>query len=130
MHPRVPNAGSFIRYNSAAVDLGQPFLRALTAKYVGNLPPSGGTGGESAGAPVEHFTLGSSKGRIEVEAPGLDKVRRRLANIEKLREISLDGEGVSSAEEENDATWNLCRSMFELWFPSSLVVHLVSVMKT
>jgi hypothetical protein len=65
-------------------------------------------------SPAEHFILGSSEGRIEVEAPGLDKVRRKVANVERLREISLDGEGVASAHNDDAATWKLCRSMCSL----------------
>lgn len=39
--------------------------------------------------------MGSSNGTIEVEAVGLDKVRGKFANLQKLREISLDNELVA-----------------------------------
>lgn len=121
----MPNSGSFIRYNPASISLGQTFGEALKRKYVDDSistrqpeqatsqRPSENTGGSRSH--VEHIILGSSKGRIGVEAPGIDKVRRKVANIERLREISLDGEGVASAEEGEDedgaSIWNLCRSM-------------------
>lgn len=43
----------------------------------------------------EMIVLGSSNGAIEVEAVGFDKVRSKLANLERLREISLISENVA-----------------------------------
>lgn len=68
-------------------------MHALLSKYV-DLPQSAST--------VETVILGSSKGAIEVEAPGLNRIRRNLARPEKLREVSLDGEYVSSPGEEGE----------------------------
>lgn len=65
------------------------FLTALTAKYV-ELP----RGDRSS----EKVILGSSGGAIEVEAVNLDKIRGKLAHLERLREVSLDGECVSKAD--------------------------------
>ena len=84
----VPNSGSFIR-PSPAVSYGVSFLRALTAKYID--VPHGDTA-------TEKIVLGSSNGAIEVEAVGLDKIRDKLARLERLREVSLDGECVSRAD--------------------------------
>ena len=69
--------------------LGKSFLEALTSKYVENLH-----GRQSQ----EQVVLGSSQGTIVVEAVGLDKIRRKLANLEGLREVSLDNGNVASAD--------------------------------
>lgn len=83
----VPNAGSFIR-PSAHIFYGYTFLEALVTKYV-DVPHGSG---------LEKVVLGSSNGAIEVEAVGLDRIRGKLAHLERLREVSLDGEGVASAD--------------------------------
>ncbi|TFK76354.1 hypothetical protein BDN72DRAFT_830912 [Pluteus cervinus] len=85
---RIPNAGSFIR-PSANVTYGQTFVDAMTSKYIEE--PHG------SGSP-EKVVLGSSDGAIEVEAVDLDKVRRKLAALERLREVSLDNESVAKAD--------------------------------
>ena len=46
--------------------------------------------------------LGSSNGVIEVEAVGLDKVRRNLGDLGRLREISLNRELVATGDAEGD----------------------------
>ncbi|KZV65417.1 hypothetical protein PENSPDRAFT_655794 [Peniophora sp. CONT] len=86
----VPNSGSFIRPSAPQLDYGRSFLRALVDKYV-ELPqgPSGS----------EYVTLGSSHGAIQVEAVNLDKIRDKFSNLERLREISLDREGVACQDE-------------------------------
>ncbi|KZT02304.1 RNI-like protein [Laetiporus sulphureus 93-53] len=84
----VPNSGSFIR-PSAAVSYGSSFLTALISKYI-ELPHGSST--------LEKVVLGSSHGAIEVEAVGLDKIRSKLAQLERLQQVSLDGEGVSSPD--------------------------------
>ena len=98
VHPHlyrsVPQSGSFIRH-SANIVYGVSFLSALAAKYV-EIPH--GT------ASLEKVTLGSSGGAIEVEAVGLDKVRSKLARLERLRQVSLDNELVSRADRPGDIT--------------------------
>ena len=84
----VPGSGSFIR-PSPAISYGQSFLGALVSRYV-ELPQSNDQ--------KEIVILGSSNGAIEVEAIGLDKVRGKLARLERLREISLNGEDVAYAD--------------------------------
>ncbi|KIJ16977.1 hypothetical protein PAXINDRAFT_132022 [Paxillus involutus ATCC 200175] len=85
---RVPNAGSFIR-PSASLCFGHSFLTALTTKYIE---------AEHGSATLEKVTLGSSNGAIEVEAVGLDKIRRNLGALERLREVSLDNELVTTGD--------------------------------
>ncbi|EJD02198.1 RNI-like protein [Fomitiporia mediterranea MF3/22] len=87
-----PGSGSFIR-PSPSISYGQTFLRALISKYV-ELPHTTGQ--------KETVILGSSNGAIEVEAIGLDKVRGKLARLERLREISLDTEDVAFADPSGD----------------------------
>ena len=89
-HPHsVPNSGSFIRPTAAGLSFGVTFLQALTSKYIEI--PRGSTS-------LEKVILGSSGGAIEVEAVGLDKIRNKLAQLERLREVSLDNECVSRAD--------------------------------
>ncbi|KAF9246350.1 hypothetical protein BU15DRAFT_40093 [Melanogaster broomeanus] len=85
---RIPNAGSFIR-PSASLCFGYSFLTALTTKYVEV---------EHGSTTLEKVILGSSKGAIEVEAVGLDKIRRNLGALERLREASLDNEVVATGD--------------------------------
>ena len=84
----VPNSGSFIR-PTAAISYGVTFLNALTTKYI-EIPH--GTDSQ------EKVILGSSGGAIEVEAVGLDKIRKTLARLERLRHVSLDNELVARAD--------------------------------
>ncbi|VDB82704.1 unnamed protein product [Peniophora sp. CBMAI 1063] len=86
----VPNSGSFIRPSAPQLDYGRSFLHALVNKYVEL--PQGSTGSE-------YVTLGSSNGAIQVEAVNLDKIRGKFSDIERLREISLDREGVAYQDE-------------------------------
>ncbi|EIN07095.1 RNI-like protein [Punctularia strigosozonata HHB-11173 SS5] len=82
-----PGAGSFIR-DTSAINWGFSFLTALRSKYVEDLH----------GSSEEWVTLGSSKGAIEVEVVGLDRIRSNLAQLERLRNASLDGENVAVAD--------------------------------
>jgi tubulin-specific chaperone E len=61
----------------------------LSSKYVEELHGS---------AFQETVILGSSNGTIEVEAVDLDKVRTKLADLGRLREVSLDKENVSRSD--------------------------------
>ncbi|KAG8217681.1 hypothetical protein J3R82DRAFT_5834 [Butyriboletus roseoflavus] len=84
----ISNAGSFIR-PSTSLSFGRSFLTALTMKYVE---------AEHGSDTLEKVVLGSSDGAIEVEAVGLDKVRRNLGNLGRLREVSLDYELVATGD--------------------------------
>lgn len=57
------------------------------------------------------MTLGSSNGAIEVEAVGLDRVRSKLAKLEKLREVSLDGEEIARSDPP-ETMRSVCPSMY------------------
>ncbi|KAG6833649.1 hypothetical protein H0H87_002845 [Tephrocybe sp. NHM501043] len=84
----VPNSGSFVR-PSSNVSYGQSFLEALTTKYIET--PHGS-------ASQEQVILGSSQGNIVVEAVNLDKIRGKLADLSRLREVSLDGLDVATCD--------------------------------
>ena len=88
----IPNTGSFIR-PSAPSSFGRSFLTALAMKYVE---------AEHGSDTPEKVVLGSSSGAIEVEAVGLDKVRRNLGNLGRLREVSLDCELVATGDAKGD----------------------------
>ncbi|KAI5119941.1 hypothetical protein M0805_002130 [Coniferiporia weirii] len=107
---KVPGSGSFIR-PSPSISYGQSFLRALMSKYV-ELPHTFGQ--------RETVILGSSNGTIEVEAVGLDKVRSKLAKLERLREISLDADDVAWADPPGE-TAKTCPSVYSLDLSNSLL---------
>lgn len=86
---RLPNSASFIRPSSQVLR-GVSFLHALKEKYVEAFYGS---------ASQEKITLGSSNGAIEVEAVNLDKIRSKFANLERLREVSLENEAVATVDE-------------------------------
>ncbi|KAG5636409.1 hypothetical protein H0H81_008149 [Sphagnurus paluster] len=85
---RVPNSGSFIR-PSANLCYGQSFLEALSSKYI-EIPHGSGS--------QESVVLGSSHGAIVVQAVHLDKIRGKLADLGRLREVSLDNEGIARCD--------------------------------
>ncbi|KAJ8507481.1 hypothetical protein ONZ45_g10144 [Pleurotus djamor] len=86
---RVPNSGSFLRPTAHNLSYGVSFLQALLAKYIEQLH-----GSDSQ----ETVTLGSSNGSIQVEAVHLDKIRQKLARIDRLRDVSLDRDRVAKAD--------------------------------
>ncbi|TFK54653.1 outer arm dynein light chain 1 [Heliocybe sulcata] len=79
---------SFIRPTAKGLSYGRSFLAALAEKYID----------ASASHAKEVLTLGSSQGLIQVEAVGLDRVRSKLSDLSRLREVSLDGEGIAWAD--------------------------------
>ncbi|EMD38216.1 hypothetical protein CERSUDRAFT_113365 [Gelatoporia subvermispora B] len=117
---RVPNSGSFIR-PSSSVSYGTTFMTALTSKYIESVH----------GGAMEKVILGSSGGAIEVEAVGLDKIRNKLSRLERLREVSLDNEGVSSADEpgvvqrtcSNIRGLDLSRNLLPTWDVVALITR-------
>ena len=60
-------------------------------------------------ASKETVVLGSSQGAIEIQAVNLDKIRAKLANLSRLREVSLNKEGVAAADPPG-AIRNVCPS--------------------
>ncbi|KAF9520014.1 hypothetical protein BS47DRAFT_1387630 [Hydnum rufescens UP504] len=91
----VPNSGSFIRPTSS-ISFGRSFMEALIAKYMS----------DPAARPRD-----------------TDKVRNKIAHVERLREVSLDGEGVASSDDEgrisqmhlNVRGLNLSKNLIPSW---------------
>ncbi|KAK7038108.1 tubulin-specific chaperone E [Favolaschia claudopus] len=108
---RIPNAGSFIR-PSPNISYGTSFLKALYSKYV-EMPHNA----ESQ----EKVLLGSSNGAIEVEAVDLDKIRRKFANLDRLREVSLDNEYIARYDEPPGTIRSTCPSVRGLDLTASLI---------
>ncbi|KAJ6525499.1 hypothetical protein DFH09DRAFT_1046450 [Mycena vulgaris] len=108
---RVPNAGSFIR-PTAGISYGTSFLKALYSKYV-ELPHGSGS--------QEKVLLGSSNGAIEVEAVDLDKIRGKFANLDRLREVSLDSENVCGYDEPAGTIRTTCPNIRGLDLTTSLI---------
>ncbi|KII88144.1 hypothetical protein PLICRDRAFT_41270 [Plicaturopsis crispa FD-325 SS-3] len=105
------NSGSFIR-PSASIVYGRSFLQALTAKYVE--APRGAVS-------QERVLLGSSNGAIEVEAPGLDKIRGKFSNLRRLREVSLDDDEYVATSDPPGEIRNTCPSVRGLDLSTSLL---------
>ncbi|KAK2466834.1 hypothetical protein APHAL10511_001092 [Amanita phalloides] len=102
----VPGAGSFIR-PSPKISFGTSFLDALSSKYIESLH-----GSQSQ----ESVILGSSNGSIHVHAIHLDKIRRKLSDLSRLREVSLDRESVAHSDPPG-AIFRTCPSEFCCSFP-------------
>ncbi|KIM86184.1 hypothetical protein PILCRDRAFT_816109 [Piloderma croceum F 1598] len=107
---RIPNAGSFMR-PSASICYGISFLTALRSKYIET---------QHGTASLEKVVLGSSKGAIEVEAVGLDKIRGKFAQLERLREISVDYENVATADSPGEVR-NTCPNVRGVDLSSNLL---------
>lgn len=71
-------------------------------------------------ASQETVVLGSSQGAIEIEAVNLDKIRAKLSNLERLREVSLNKEGVAAADPPG-AIRNVCPNVRGLDLSMSLL---------
>ncbi|KZT61585.1 hypothetical protein CALCODRAFT_479850 [Calocera cornea HHB12733] len=154
---RVPGAGSFIRPTAAGLSYGRPFPAALLDKYAGDAPrrpaPASTSSTPAAAATSAHgaheppasqeqekelVPLGSSLGLITVEAVGLDKVRSRLARLDKLRDVSLDGEGVASAGEPGEIrqrcpnlrTLDLSRNLLPSWEVVVLILSQLDLLES
>ncbi|KAK4688115.1 tubulin-specific chaperone E, partial [Tremellales sp. Uapishka_1] len=120
-------AGAFVKASPGVLLLGPTFIEAVEARY--------GTG--SKGQPDTEVILGSSNNSIVVEAPNLDMVQKRLGNLERLREMGLDGEwmrGMGGDEESRKRmgerlkglrTLNLSQNLISTWSEiAEIVCHL------
>ena len=101
---RLPNSASFIRPTAHGISYGTSFLNALFSRYI-EIPHGAET--------QETVLLGSSNGAIEVEAVGLDKIRGKFSNLERLREVSLENQLVSRADDTGSIR-KICPSRVKL----------------
>ncbi|UNI14718.1 hypothetical protein JDV02_001319 [Purpureocillium takamizusanense] len=84
-------AASFVRPTRPA-DPPQSFIAALHDKYVAHDPLSG----QGSGAAPEHARPIVISGKV-AEEKGFDKIRRKLAQVQDLKIVILDGLRVASA---------------------------------
>lgn len=100
---RSSTSGSFIRPTAQGLSLGRSLLEALYEKYTGQ--PQIEKDAVSNGQPgqPEMIMLGSSNGAIRVEAVDLAKVRRKFARLDRLKEVGLEAEGISTLSAPNFA---------------------------
>lgn len=88
-HTEQEGSGAFIKSTRGALEHGRTFVEALEERY-GAVDPTSSAGVGTSG----QVKLGTSG--ILVEAPNIDTVERRIGQLEKLREIGLDGYWVRS----------------------------------
>lgn len=91
-------AGAFIKYAPGTRPLrpGETVISAIEDRY-GSLIQREHTAGEGPNdepKEEEAVVLGSSNAAIIVEAPNMDSVRRRIKNLERLREIGLEEQSI------------------------------------
>ncbi|CAG8685773.1 10461_t:CDS:10, partial [Cetraspora pellucida] len=131
----VPNSGSFIRFSSK-INTGRSFVTALINKYI-DYDDSGmmQENEETYDAQKDLDTLywaGNTK--IEVEALGWDKIRRKQRKLDLLTEVGLSFEQISSAGNpgEIEATCpnivdlNLSKNLLSDW---ETVAHICQELK-
>ncbi|GBC01469.1 hypothetical protein RclHR1_00420031 [Rhizophagus clarus] len=91
----VPNSGSFIRYSSK-INTGRSFVAAVIERYVdegSKLQRNEETFDEQKDIDVLHWA-GTG---LEVEALGWDKIWRKQGQLDRLTEVGLSFEQISSA---------------------------------
>lgn len=92
---RIPGSGSFIRPTASKLCSGCSFVEALRNKYA---PPR---------LPVQEHAQQSYSRKtiadIEIETPNLDRISRRAARLDRLRDVGLGGWQSGSSVEEQTA---------------------------
>ncbi|SOV02577.1 related to PAC2 - microtubule effector required for tubulin heterodimer formation [Ustilago sp. UG-2017a] len=84
-HVRVAGSGSFIRPTASKLSSGCCFLEALRNKY---LPPS--TAVEVKQTDQQQYSR-KNIADIEIEAPNLDRIAKKAARLDRLKEVGLGG---------------------------------------
>lgn len=89
-HVRTPGSASFIRPTASKLSCGCSFLEALRNKY---LPPSQQAQTQTGLKDGEGQQQYSRKtiADIEIEAPNLDRIAKRAARLDRLKEVGLGG---------------------------------------
>lgn len=90
-----PGAGAFVKYTPGSRPLlpGETVISAIEDRY-GSLIDRPDAEEGTKEEEQEAVVLGSSNAAIIVEAPNMDSVRRRIKNLERLREVGLDGQSI------------------------------------
>ncbi|CAG8452149.1 9831_t:CDS:10 [Funneliformis caledonium] len=93
----VPNSGSFIRYSSK-INIGRSFVEAVIEKYIGEDVVTLQVNEEkSYDAQKDLDVLHWAGTKLEVEALGWEKIRRKQRQLDRLNEIGLSFEQISHA---------------------------------
>ncbi|CAG8637274.1 10579_t:CDS:10 [Paraglomus brasilianum] len=87
-----PNSGSFIRF-TPKITAGRSFLSALINKYIDDEMKENDYNAQND---LETLHWAGNR-RIEVEALGWDKVRRKQSHLDRLTEVGLSFEQISNA---------------------------------
>lgn len=92
---RQSGAGAFVKYAPGSRPLlpGETVISAIEDRY-GSLIEEAEEGRKDTKEQEEAVVLGSSNAAIVVEAPNMDSVRRRIKNLERLREVGLEGQSI------------------------------------
>ncbi|ORY30550.1 hypothetical protein BCR39DRAFT_528683 [Naematelia encephala] len=144
---RRKGAGAFLKASEGILRPGPSFVQALQDRYGPVLLPSPGNrkpgvsdttateviegdgkfGSGSGKRENQQVVLGSSRGNILVEAPGMEDVQRRVSQLERLKEIGLEGVWISGLGAEKEVTvllreklkgvrvLNLSRNLLSSW---------------
>lgn len=91
------NAGSFIRSSSSKLSFGSSFLQAIRYKYVTEPEVENASNHTVSAQQYSRKNLAD----IEIEAPNMDGVRKRNAQLHKLREVGLGGWKMERSEDLN-----------------------------
>ncbi|PWN35997.1 uncharacterized protein FA14DRAFT_146124 [Meira miltonrushii] len=107
------NAGSFIRPSSSKLSFGSSFLQAIRYKYV--TEPEVENASNTAISAQQYSRKNLAE--IEIEAPNMEGVRRRNAQLHRLREVGLGGwkmERGDDASSKGDNTASSSESFAEV----------------
>lgn len=99
-HTRQPGAGAFVKYTPRSRPLieGDTVVSAIEDRYGALIdrPDLAEDSPRQGQEEEEAVVLGSSNAAIVVEAPNMDSVRRRIRSLERLREVGLEGQSITS----------------------------------
>jgi len=91
---------SFLRPTAPGLKTGTSVLHALKHKYGPSTSPSLSAPSEGGGAQLQERYSRKNLAEIEIEFPDLDKVKRKVANVAKLRVAGLQGKVLPSLAAE------------------------------
>ena len=109
------NAGSFIRPSLSKLSFGSSFLQAIRYKYITE-PESNS---DTTTAIAQQYSR-KNLAEIEIEAPNMEGVRKRNAQLHKLREVGLGGwkkenaNGNNSAADDSESFAEVARAFNEV----------------
>jgi len=103
---RQDGAGAFIRLRTGLELMeGKEFVQAFRDRYGLDQDQNRDQDGDEGEPSQQSVILGSSGSAIVVEAPGMDGVKKRLRQLERLKQIGLEDEsvcGVGGTEDQRE----------------------------